>query len=114
MNYYQKDINDSKKINSINRKKIILSLNNSVKFSSSVSTAKEIDHYGLTLANFMAMKRALYGVCLSQLTKELRENYLNIKIYVDGKQTPDFSNVDVANQNLKKINLRLHSTYFFS
>mgnify|MGYP001158591972 FL=1 len=103
------NINDSKKINSIKRKKIILSLNDSIKFSSSVSTAKEIDYYGLTLANFMAMKRALWCLCES-VNKELRVNYLNTKIYIDGKQTPNFSNVDVANQNLKKINLRLHST----
>ncbi|MDA9171078.1 ribonuclease HII [Alphaproteobacteria bacterium] len=107
--FLSENINDSKKINSINRKKIILSLNDSIKFSSSVSTAKEIDYYGLTLANFMSMKRALWCLCES-VNKELKVNYLNIKIYIDGKQTPNFSNVDVANQNLKKINLRLHST----
>ena len=103
------NINDSKKINSNKRKNIILNLNNSVKFSSSVSTATEIDYYGLTLANFMAMKRALWCLC-ETVNKELKVSYSKTKIYVDGKQIPNFSNIDVADQITKKINLRLHST----
>ena len=103
------NINDSKKINSNKRKNIILNLNNSIKFSSSVSTAKEIDYYGLTLANFMAMKRALWCLCES-VNKELKVSYSKTKIYIDGKQTPKFSNIDLADQNIKKINLGINST----
>ncbi len=101
-------IDDSKKLNTKQRKKIILTLNHSIKYSSSVSTAKEIDHYGLTLANFMAMKRALWCLC-ETINKNFIVNYSNIIVYVDGKQTPNFSNIDVANENLKKIKLKLNS-----
>ena len=62
------EINDSKKLSSHKRKKIILSLNNSVKYSSAISTPEEIDRYGLTVANTIAMKRSLY--CLFQSFNE--------------------------------------------
>ena len=51
------DINDSKKLASKKRKEIILSLDNIVKYSTSTSNEKEIDVFGLTFANTMAMKR---------------------------------------------------------
>ena len=90
-----KDINDSKKISSKTRKKIILSLNNSVKYSSAISTSEEIDRYGLTVANFMAMKRSLY--CLFQ---SFNENTIKKKskfqVYVDGNYVPDFSSIDIT------------------
>ena len=101
------DINDSKKISSKKRKQIILSLNNSVKYSSAISTAKEIDFYGLTLANFIAMKRSLW--CLFQsLKQQSNKNAFKIKIYIDGNQTPNFSKVDVSLVNNKMIELRPH------
>ena len=44
------EINDSKKLKSSKRREIILSLNNFVKYSSSVASVKEIDMYGLSYA----------------------------------------------------------------
>ena len=85
------EINDSKKLSADKRKKIILSLNNNVKYSSGISTAKEIDNYGLTVANFMAMKRSLYSLTHFFNKKFIKKTY-KINVYVDGKYTPNFSN----------------------
>jgi len=101
------DINDSKKISAENRKKIILSLNNSVKYSSAISTHEEIDRYGLTVANFMAMKRSLY--CLFQsFNEKTRKKKLKFQVYVDGNYTPDFSNIDITLKKNKMIKLGSH------
>jgi ribonuclease HII len=105
-----KDINDSKKISSKNRKKIILSLNNSVKFSSAISTPEEIDRYGLTVANTLAMKRSLY--CLFQSFNEnTLKKKLNFKVYVDGNYMPDFSSIDITLKKNKIIKLDTHDLY---
>ena len=105
-----KDINDSKKISSKTRKKIILSLNNSVKYSSAISTPEEIDRYGLTVANFMAMKRSLY--CLFQSFNENTiKKKLKFQVYVDGNYMPDFSSVDITLKKNKMIKLDSHDLY---
>ena len=105
-----KDINDSKKISSKTRKKIILSLNNSVKYSSAISTPEEIDRYGLTVANTIAMKRSLY--CLFQSFNENTiKKKLNFKVYVDGNYMPDFSSVDITLKKNKMIKLDTHDLY---
>ena len=105
-----KDINDSKKISSKTRKKIILSLNNSVKYSSAISTPEEIDRYGLTVANTIAMKRSLY--CLFQSFNENTiKKKLNFKVYVDGNYMPDFSSIDITLKKNKIIKLNTHDLY---
>ena len=105
-----KDINDSKKISSKTRKKIILSLNNSVKYSSAISTPEEIDRYGLTVANTIAMKRSLY--CLFQSFNEnTLKKKLNFKVYVDGNYMPDFSSIDITLKKNKIIKLDTHDLY---
>ena len=105
-----KDINDSKKISSKTRKKIILSLNNSVKYSSAISTPEEIDRYGLTVANTIAMKRSLY--CLFQSFNEnTLKKKLNFKVYVDGNYKPDFSSIDITLKKNKIIKLDTHDLY---
>ena len=105
-----KDINDSKKISSKTRKKIILSLNNSVKYSSAISTPEEIDRYGLTVANTIAMKRSLY--CLFQSFNENTiKKKLNFKVYVDGNYMPDFSSIDIILKKNKMIKLDTHDLY---
>ena len=105
-----KDINDSKKLSSKTRKKIILSLNNSVKYSSAISTPEEIDRYGLTVANTIAMKRSLY--CLFQSFNENTiKKKLNFKVYVDGNYMPDFSSIDITLKKNKMIKLDTHDLY---
>ena len=105
-----KYINDSKKISSKTRKKIILSLNNSVKYSSAISTPEEIDRYGLTVANTIAMKRSLY--CLFQSFNENTiKKKLNFKVYVDGNYMPDFSSIDITLKKNKIIKLDTHDLY---
>ena len=63
------EINDSKKLKSSKRREIILSLENFVKYSSSIASVKEIDKYGLSYANAIAMKRSIFS-----LTHELKKN----------------------------------------
>ena len=104
------EINDSKKLSSHKRKKIILSLNKNVKYSTGISTAKEIDNYGLTIANFMAMKRSLYSLTHFFNKKFIKKTY-KINVYVDGKYTPNFSNIDITSNESKIIKLPLHNTY---
>ena len=105
-----KDINDSKKISSKTRKKIILSLNNSEKYSSAISTPEEIDRYGLTVANTIAMKRSLY--CLFQSFNENTiKKKLNFKVYVDGNYKPDFSSIDITLKKNKMIKLGSHELH---
>tara|TARA_B100001250_G_C19770428_1_gene776894 strand:+ start:1103 stop:1786 length:684 start_codon:yes stop_codon:yes gene_type:complete len=96
------DINDSKKLTSKKRKEIILSLNNLVKYSASISNQKEIDFYGLTFANTMAMKRSIFCL-LKNLSKTIDiENY-EIHLYVDGKYKPNFLDFDISLKNKLKL-----------
>ncbi len=102
------EINDSKKLKSSKRKEIILSLDNFVKYCSSISSVMEIDKYGLSYANAIAMKRSIFS-----LTHELKKHsqiYRNkdICIYVDGKFKPDFENLDNFLQ-LNKLHLDKYS-----
>lgn len=88
------EINDSKKLKSSKRREIILSLDNFVKYSSSTASVVEIDKYGLSYANAIAMKRSIFSLT-HQLKKHL-QIYRNkdFCIYVDGKFKPDFENLD--------------------
>ena len=79
-----REIDDSKKLSTNKRKEIILSLNNSVKYCSSISSEREIDIYGLTFANTMAMKRSIF--CLLEiLSKYIAYRNYEFQIFIDGK-----------------------------
>ena len=102
------EIQDSKKLKSSKRKEIILSLDNFVKYSSSIASVMEIDKYGLSYANAIAMKRSIFS-----LTQELRKHSQLCRnkdfcIYVDGKFKPDFKNLDNFLQ-LNKLHLNKYS-----
>lgn len=102
------DIDDSKKLKSSKRKEIILSLNNFVKYSSSIASVKEIDKYGLSYANAISMKRSIFS--LTQVLKKSSQIYTqkDFCIYLDGKFKPDFENLDNLLQ-FKKLNLDNYS-----
>ena len=102
------EINDSKKLKSSKRREIILSLDNFVKYSSSIASVVEIDKYGLTYANAIAMKRSIFS--LAQELKKHSQIYVNKNfcIYVDGKFKPDFENLDNF-LKLKKLHLNSYS-----
>ncbi len=97
------EVNDSKKLKSSKRREIILSLDNFVKYSSSIASVKEIDKYGLSYANAIAMKRSVFS-----LTEQLKnlQTYKKTEfcIYIDGKFKPDFENLDNILQ-FKKLHL---------
>ena len=88
------EINDSKNLKSSKRREIILSLDNFVKYSSSIASVVEIDKYGLSYANSIAMKRSVFS--LTHQLKKHSQIYRNkdFCIYVDGKFKPDFENLD--------------------
>ena len=89
------DINDSKKLKTKKRKEIIHSLNKSIKYSTGISTEKEIDLYGLTFANSLAMKRSIF--CLIQSFKNFPKDQIDqFHFYIDGKYKPDFSEIEIT------------------
>lgn len=96
------DINDSKKLTSKKRKEIILSLDNLVKYSASISNEKEIDFYGLTFANTMAMKRSTFCL-IKNVSKIIDLEKYEIHLYVDGKYKPNFSDFDISLKNKLKL-----------
>ncbi len=97
------DINDSKKLKSFKRREIILSLKNFVKYSSSIASVKEIDDFGLSYANAIAMKRSIFTLMQELKKKQIHKNK-EFCIYVDGKFKPDFENLDNFLQ-IKKLQL---------
>ena len=97
------DINDSKKLKSSKRKEIILSLNTFVKYSSSIASVKEIDKYGLSYANAIAMKRSIFSLIQELKNKQTHKNR-DFCIYLDGKFKPNFENLDNF-LRLKKLDL---------
>ena len=102
-----REINDSKKLTTNKRKEIILSLNNSVKYCSSISSEREIDVFGLTFANTMAMKRSIF--CLLKI---LRDDFINknheFQIFIDGKYKPNLLEFDQS-LSIKKLKLVSHN-----
>ena len=97
------EINDSKKLKSSKRREIILSLDNFVKYSSSIASVKEIDGYGLSFANAIAMKRSIFSL-IEELKNIQTHNKKNFCVYIDGKIKPDFENLDNF-LKLKKLQL---------
>ena len=94
------DVNDSKKLKSKKRKEIIYSINKSIKYSTGISSEREIDIYGLTFANSLAMKRSIFSLIQSF------KDYENIiHIYIDGKYKPDFSVIEITSVEQKKLKL---------
>ena len=94
------DVNDSKKLKSKKRKEIIHSINRLIKYSTGISSEREIDTYGLTFANSLAMKRAIFP-----LIKSFKDYENIIHIYIDGKYKPDFSVIEITSVEQKKLKL---------
>ena len=94
------DVNDSKKLKSQKRKEIIYSINKSIKYSTGISSEREIDTYGLTFANSLAMKRSIFS-----LIQSLKDYEDVIHIYIDGKYKPDFSVIEITSVEQKKLKL---------
>lgn len=94
------DVNDSKKLKSKKRKEIIHSTNRLIKYSTGISSEREIDTYGLTFANSLAMKRSIFS--LIQSFKDYEDI---IHIYIDGKYKPDFSAIEITSVEQKKLKL---------
>ena len=99
------EINDSKKLKSSKRREIILSLDSFVKYSSSIASVEEIDTYGLSYANAIAMKRSIFSL-IQELKNTQTHKNKDFCIYLDGKFKPNFENLDNFLQSKK---LDLHS-----
>ena len=100
------EINDSKKLKSSKRREIILSLDNFVKYSSSIASVEEIDKYGLSYANAIAMKRSIFSL-IQELKNTQTHKNKDFCIYLDGKFKPNFENLDNFLQS-KKLDLHLN------
>ena len=97
------EINDSKKLKSFKRREIILSLDSFVKYSSSIASVEEIDKYGLSYANAIAMKRSIFSLIQELKNTQTLKNK-DFCIYLDGKFKPNFENLDNFLQS-KKLHL---------
>jgi len=102
--FLHSEINDSKKLKSSKRKEIILSLDSFVKYSSSIASVEEIDKYGLSYANAIAMKRSIFSL-IQELKNTQTHKNKDFCIYLDGKFKPNFKNLDNFLQ-LKKLDLQ--------
>ena len=102
--FLHSEINDSKKLKSSKRREIILSLDSFVKYSSSIASVEEIDKYGLSYANAIAMKRSIFSL-IEELKNTQTHKNKDFCIYLDGKFKPNFENLDNFLQ-LKKLDLR--------
>ena len=100
------EINDSKKLKSSKRREIILSLDNFVKYSSSIASVEEIDKYGLSYANAIAMKRSIFSL-IQELKNTQTHKNKDFCIYLDGKFKPNFENLDNFLQS-KKLDLHFN------
>ena len=92
-NLLNSGINDSKKLTHLKRKQIVNSIGNLATYSTGVSTEREIDNYGLTFANVIAMKRSIFSL-FGSLNSSSNNSLKKYIIYVDGKYKPDFHKVD--------------------
>ena len=101
------EINDSKKLKSSKRREIILSLDSFVKYSSSIASVEEIDKYGLSYANAIAMKRSIFSL-IQELKNTQTHKNKDFCIYLDGKFKPNFENLDNFLQS-KKLDLHFNS-----
>ena len=101
------EINDSKKLKSKKRREIILSLKSFVKYSSAIASVKEIENYGLTYANMIAIKRSIFSIT-QILNNKLTYKNKDINIYIDGNYKPDFVNLDNFLKD-KKLKLKDYS-----
>jgi len=101
------DINDSKKLTHLKRKQIFKSISNLVKYSTGIATQREIDLYGLTFANIIAMKRSIFSL-ITIINSSSTKTFDEYMVYVDGKYKPDLNGVDEHLGN-NKLNLKLSS-----
>ena len=101
------DINDSKKLTHLKRKQIFKSISNLVKYSTGIATQREIDLYGLTFANIIAMKRSIFSL-ITIINSSSTKTFNEYMVYVDGKYKPDLNGVDDDLGN-NKLNLKLSS-----
>ena len=99
------DINDSKKLTHLKRKQIFKSITNLVKYSTGIATEREVDLYGLTFANTIAMKRSIFSL-ITIINSSSTKTFDKYMIYVDGKYKPDLNSVDDDLGN-NKLNLKL-------
>ena len=98
------DINDSKKLTHLKRKQIFKSISNLVKYSTGIATEREIDLYGLTFANTIAMKRSIFSL-ITTINSSHINKFDKYMIYVDGKYKPDLNRVD-NDLGKNKLNLK--------
>ena len=95
------NIKDSKKLSHKKRFKIYEQTKNMRLSSCAVCLSNEIDKFGLSVANNLAIIRSLY--CLLNQINFRFKNQKKFCIYLDGKILPDFSEI----QSLKKPLLSL-------
>ena len=99
------DIKDSKKLKHLKRKQIFKSISNLAEYSTGIATEREVDFYGLTFANTIAMKRSVFSL-ISFINSSYTKTFDKFMIYVDGKYKPDLNSVD-DNLGNNKLNLKL-------
>ena len=98
------DINDSKMLTHLKRKQIFKSISKLVKYSTGIATEREIDLYGLTFANTIAMKRSIFSL-ITIINSSHINKFDKYMIYVDGKYKPDLNRVD-NDLGKNKLNLK--------
>ncbi len=100
------NINDSKKLSENQRNEVYKKIKDLTIFGVSIATNDEIERYGLSLSNSLAIKRSLFSLLNCRL---LNLNSKRFSVYVDGKYVPDFNLLNKKSKLPDAIPLPPHS-----
>ena len=94
------DINDSKKLTENQRNQIYKKTQNLTLRGVAIATSQEIEKYGLTNSNNLAINRSLYCLLKTIFYNYKLKGQLNFFVFIDGNIIPDFDMFKKEKSNL--------------
>ena len=96
------NIKDSKKLSHKNKNKIFEESQKICLASTAVSSSYEIDKFGLTISNNLAIRRSLHSL-LNTLNFKYHQSDKKFSIYLDGNVIPDFNTINKVRTTLPEL-----------
>ena len=94
------DINDSKKLSENQRNKLYKKTQNLALRGVGIASSQEIEKYGLTNSNNLAINRSLYCLLKTIISKYKFKEKLNFFVFLDGNIIPNFDMFKKEKSNL--------------